>query len=74
MVRLAGDPEMRRRLADAAYLRLSRDFTVERGIDLMAARFGQAIGQGVGQDVSQDVGNAPAAPAHEPETACACGS
>ena len=67
MARLAGDPEARRRLADSAYRRLSRDFTVERGIALMAARFGQAVGQ----DPS---GMRPEIPAHAPEAACACGS
>ncbi|KAB1070306.1 glycosyltransferase family 4 protein [Methylobacterium planeticum] len=62
ITRLAGDPEERARLARSAYARLTQDFTVDRGIDVMAARFGQA-GPGV------------AAPAlHEPGAACACGS
>jgi glycosyltransferase involved in cell wall biosynthesis len=66
MARLAGDPEARRRLADAAYRRLAGEFTVERGIALMAARFGQAVGR--------DPGEAPEIPAQAPEAACACGS
>ncbi|WP_336485738.1 glycosyltransferase family 4 protein [Methylobacterium nigriterrae] len=62
IIRLARDPEQRRRLAESARARLARDFTIDRGIDLMAARLAHAAGL------------TPEPPIPAPEAACACGS
>ena len=44
ILRLAGDPAGRRRLADAAHARLLRDFSLEAGIDLIAGRLAASAG------------------------------
>ncbi|MBX9876532.1 MAG: glycosyltransferase family 4 protein [Thermoleophilia bacterium] len=57
--RLVRDPGLRARLAEAAYRRLVRDFSMEAGIDLIAGRL---------------AGGAPAVPsASDPREACSCG-
>ena len=62
---LAGDPARRQRLADAAHVRLLRDFSLDAGIDLIAGRLAASAGIELPRR---------AAPETSPATeACACG-
>jgi glycosyltransferase involved in cell wall biosynthesis len=42
LARLIGDPALRARLGAAGAVRLARDFSLDRGIDRLAAKFGLA--------------------------------
>ncbi|WP_375463297.1 glycosyltransferase [uncultured Methylobacterium sp.] len=63
ILRLARDPSGRGRLADAARARLVRDFSLDAGIDLIAARLSDAAG----------LTAMPAPTSLRPAEACACG-